>query len=58
MLLAPCLSLLVPDRVNLPLELGYAGWLRYSLPDLVKDGYYFTTEKTAGLSGKSGYEGL
>ena len=30
----------------------------YSLPDLVKDGYYFATEKTAGLSGKSGYEGL
>jgi hypothetical protein len=30
----------------------------FSLPDLVKDGYYFATEKTAGLSGKSGYEGL
>lgn len=30
----------------------------FSLPDLIKDGYYFSTEKTAGLSGKSGYEGL
>ncbi len=30
----------------------------YSLPDLMKDGYFFATEKTAGLSGKGGYEGL
>ena len=30
----------------------------FSLPDLIKDGYYFATEKTAGLSSKSGYEGL
>ena len=30
----------------------------HSLPDLVKDGYFFATEKTQGLSGKGGYEGL
>lgn len=30
----------------------------YSLPDLIKDGYFFATEKTAALNNKGGYEGL